>query len=118
VTGGMLEIGWQVARFDIGQSGTFEWYYGEGKKAESASSTCLMDSGGPVFQGVQQGFLRETHVLVGVISGFRHSAPPLWQWTRAQPCRGGDALNVRLDTDDIRSWICKTTEHTVGGCAR
>jgi hypothetical protein len=111
--GGMLEVGWQQASFDSREPLSFRWHYGFTPKA--LSTTCLMDSGGPIYEGVRQGYLKESHVLVGIISGISEGT-----WSKLpgvrDPCRGGDAINVRTDTDETRRWICQTTNNRVKGC--
>jgi hypothetical protein len=114
--GGFLEVGWQRVDFSQAQARRFGWLYGF--EASPLASTCLLDSGGPIYLDRQQGYLGERHVLVGVVSGFKTIDRRLVSkvFKRDEACRGGETLNVRVDTREMREWICLTTANHVRGC--
>jgi hypothetical protein len=97
-----LEVGWQEGKPADGL--TFV-------TAGGPSANCVGDSGGPVFGGQQFGFADEPHVLIGVISA-REIVPG----TDSDACAGTLGYMARLDTVELRTWVCNITGRLADGC--
>jgi hypothetical protein len=97
-----LEVGWQEGKPADGL--TFV-------TAGGPSANCVGDSGGPVFGGQQFGFADEPHVLIGVISA-REVVPG----KDSDACAGTLGYMARLDTAELKTWLCEKTGHAADGC--
>jgi hypothetical protein len=111
---GRLEVGWQQVDFNISELTTFQWdYVGE---QELTSNSCQADSGGPIYKGIQQGYVDEKHEIIGVVSRFRRRLASPLEWRRADPCVGGESRHARVDGEATRKWVCSRTDNAVSGC--
>jgi hypothetical protein len=69
---------------------------------------CTGDSGGPVFIGeLNGGPVPEAHGLVGVVSGSTASGDSV------HSCTAGNQYIVRVNTADVRKWVCKATDNAL-----
>ena len=88
-----LQIGWQSVRTRAKDSPLLVWDYYTG---DNASSTCLGDSGAPLYYGTHRGKIGESRVLVGIVS------------SRQESCESGAGYSNLLD-GTLRAWICDST---------
>jgi hypothetical protein len=95
-----LEVGWPPTRLRDGLA-----YL----SVRGGASNCLGDSGGPVFEGQQVGHADERHVLVAVISSRTVGST-------SGPCSGSLGHAVRLDRQDMTTWVCASTRDAIDGC--
>lgn len=89
-----LQIGWQSVKLAANETSLLAWLYDDG---DTKSSSCLGDSGAPLFFGTHRGLMGERHVLVGIVSSV------------VQNCENGGAYSNFLDTKLV-SWICSKAE--------
>jgi hypothetical protein len=113
--GGTLQVGWREQYTFNLPSNLLQWDMASGALA---SSSCLFDSGGPVFRGFRQGRLGEDRQLVGVIVGLTRTdvQPNVTRNNAEALCTGGIAVNSLPFSSEAKAWVCSAVAGRNSGC--
>ncbi|MCQ1852491.1 trypsin-like serine protease [Neorhizobium galegae] len=99
--GDNVEVGWQSANIEH-DAGQISW----DAFAESESTSCFFDSGGPVLLGKLHGYSDEKPTLIGIIVGLQDSADATVDKNPAVLCGRGLAVNALLSAPETHAWLC------------
>lgn len=101
IPGDNVEVGWQSASIEH-DAGQISW----NASAESESTSCFFDSGGPVLLGKLHGYSDEKPTLVGIVVGLQDSDVATTEKNPAILCGKGLAVNALLSALETHAWLC------------